>query len=156
MQSSTPSLHCISHFFVFLSVFLTKLPSLQNMDTTSNYNKPNNYHRQCMPCIKNTLCRQKNRDIKRAMVTTRTSLQDFREGSHVANRGVRTTNCLTQQVVQKHVDIAPCFAHHEHQHMELGDGGLGMQIRSEFNLNSPNLLRICSQRKFAANSAWIS
>ena len=30
---------------------------------------------------------------------------------------------------------------------------LGMQIRSEFNLNSPNSLRICSQREFAANSA---
>ena len=30
---------------------------------------------------------------------------------------------------------------------------LGMQIRSEFNLNSPNSLRIRSQREFAANSA---
>ena len=30
---------------------------------------------------------------------------------------------------------------------------LGMQIRSEFNLNSPNSLRIQSQREFAANSA---
>ena len=31
--------------------------------------------------------------------------------------------------------------------------GVGMQIRSEFNLNSPNSLRIRSQREFAANSA---
>ena len=30
---------------------------------------------------------------------------------------------------------------------------VGMQIRSEFNLNSPNSLRICSQSEFAANSA---
>ena len=30
---------------------------------------------------------------------------------------------------------------------------LGMQIRSEFNLNLPNSLRILSQREFAANSA---
>ena len=30
---------------------------------------------------------------------------------------------------------------------------IGMQIRSEFNLNSPNSLRIRSQREFAANSA---
>ena len=30
---------------------------------------------------------------------------------------------------------------------------LGMQIRSEFNFNSPNSLRIRSQREFAANSA---
>ena len=30
---------------------------------------------------------------------------------------------------------------------------VGMQIRSEFNLNSPNSLRIRSQREFAANSA---
>ena len=30
---------------------------------------------------------------------------------------------------------------------------LGMQIRSEFNLNSPNSLRIRSQREFAPNSA---
>ena len=30
---------------------------------------------------------------------------------------------------------------------------LGMQFGSEFNLNSPNSLRICSQREFAANSA---
>ena len=30
---------------------------------------------------------------------------------------------------------------------------LGMQIRSEFNLNSPNSLRICSHCEFAANSA---
>ena len=30
---------------------------------------------------------------------------------------------------------------------------LGMQIRSEFNLNSPNSLGIRSQREFAANSA---
>ena len=30
---------------------------------------------------------------------------------------------------------------------------VGMQIRSEFNFNSPNSLRIRSQRKFAANSA---
>ena len=30
---------------------------------------------------------------------------------------------------------------------------VGMQIRSEFNLNSPNSLRIRSQRKCAANSA---
>ena len=77
MRSSTPSLHCISHSFVFLGVFLTELPSLQNMDTTSSYNKPNNYHPQCMPCVKNTLCRQMKRDIKGGMVTTPTSLQDF-------------------------------------------------------------------------------
>ena len=32
-------------------------------------------------------------------------------------------------------------------------GGVGMQIRSEFNLNSPNSLRIRSQCEFAANSA---
>ena len=31
--------------------------------------------------------------------------------------------------------------------------GLGMQIRSEFNLNSPNSLRIRSHCEFAANSA---
>ena len=31
--------------------------------------------------------------------------------------------------------------------------GVGMQVRSEFNLNSPNSLRIRSQREFAANSA---
>ena len=31
-----------------------------------------------------------------------------------------------------------------------------MQIRSEFNLNPPNSLRIRSQREFAANSAWNS
>ena len=30
---------------------------------------------------------------------------------------------------------------------------VGMQIRSEFNLNSPNSLRIRSQSEFAANSA---
>ena len=30
---------------------------------------------------------------------------------------------------------------------------VGMQVRSEFNLNSPNSLRIRSQREFAANSA---
>ena len=30
---------------------------------------------------------------------------------------------------------------------------LGMQIQSEFNLNSPNSLRIRSQREFAAISA---
>ena len=30
---------------------------------------------------------------------------------------------------------------------------LGMQIRSEFNLNSPNSLRIGSHREFVANSA---
>ena len=30
---------------------------------------------------------------------------------------------------------------------------VGMQIRSEFNLNSPNSLRIRSQREFAPNSA---
>ena len=30
---------------------------------------------------------------------------------------------------------------------------VGMQIRSEFNLNSPNSLRIRSQHEFAANSA---
>ena len=30
---------------------------------------------------------------------------------------------------------------------------VGMQIHSEFNLNSPNSLRIRSQRDFAANSA---
>ena len=39
--------------------------------------------------------------------------------------------------------IAPC----------LWKNPLGMQIRSEFNLNSPNSLRIRSQREFAANSA---
>ena len=33
------------------------------------------------------------------------------------------------------------------------DWDLGMQIRSEFNLNSPNSLRIRSQREFAANLA---
>ena len=32
-------------------------------------------------------------------------------------------------------------------------GQVGMQIRSEFNWNSPNLLRILSQREFPANSA---
>ena len=33
------------------------------------------------------------------------------------------------------------------------DMDIGMQIRSEFNLNSPNSLRIRSKREFAANSA---
>ena len=41
--------------------------------------------------------------------------------------------------------------------VEMGGGGaqdpLGMQIRSQFNLNSPNSLQTSSQRKFAANSA---
>ena len=50
-------------------------------------------------------------------------LARFPEGSHVANRRVRTANNLTQQVVQKHVDNAPWFAHHEHRRMELGDEG---------------------------------
>ena len=77
MKSSTPSPHCISHSFVFLGVFLTELPSLQNMDNTSTYGKPNNYHPQCMPCVKNTPCRQMSRNIKGGMVTTPTSLQDF-------------------------------------------------------------------------------
>ena len=30
---------------------------------------------------------------------------------------------------------------------------IGMQIRSEFNFNSPNSLQIRPQREFAANSA---
>ena len=47
------------------------------MDTTSTYDKPTNYHPQCMPCVKNTLCRQMRRDIKGGMVTTPTSLQHF-------------------------------------------------------------------------------
>ena len=35
----------------------------------------------------------------------------------------------------------------------IGLAGIGMHICSEFNLNSPNSLRIRSQREFAANSA---
>ena len=35
----------------------------------------------------------------------------------------------------------------------VGHSKLGMQIRSEFNLNSPNSLRIRSHCEFAANSA---
>ena len=46
---------------------------------------------------------------------------------------------------------------HTFRHVDLGTlprvDPVGMQIRSEFNLNSPNSLRIRSQSEFAANSA---
>ena len=42
---------------------------------------------------------------------------------HLVHPQAPTANNLTQQVVQKHVDNAPWFAHHEHRRMELGDEG---------------------------------
>ena len=61
--------------------------------------------------------------------------------------GLLPSECLTDSQKPVRLKVA------NSQYMVGGTKEVGMQIRSEFNLNSPNSLRIRSKREFAANSA---